>query len=69
MNTGKPAGLQLTEDEAYALLELAMVSPGLLDAAASQALEKLARYCSQRRGQSIYHRADFDAGELIRAGA
>ena len=59
MKTHSQVGLRLTEDEAFALLELALASPGDLDATASQALEKLARYCS-RRGEQSYHLADLE---------
>jgi len=41
-----PAGLTLTEEEAFALLSLAMTSPNRLDATSEKALRKLAEYCS-----------------------
>lgn len=37
--------LELTEDEAYALLDLCMTSEMPLDAETRRALEKLARFC------------------------
>lgn len=37
--------LELTEDEAYALLDLCMTSDMPLDAETRRALEKLARFC------------------------
>ena len=47
MNTGPNTdGLKLTEEEAYALLSLAMTSPQLLDANSEKALRKLAEYCA-----------------------
>lgn len=38
-------GLELTEEEAFALLELAMTSPQHLDAVSETAIHKLAGYC------------------------
>lgn len=38
--------LELTEEEAFKLLELCMTSPQALDATAEVALKKLAQYCS-----------------------
>ncbi len=40
-------GLVLTEEEAYALLNLALTSSLELDATSEKALHKLAAYCSQ----------------------
>lgn len=37
--------LELTEEEAFKLLELCMTSPQPLDATAEAALQKLAQYC------------------------
>ncbi len=39
-------GLQLTEEEAFALLNLAMTSPQKLDATSETAIRKLATFCS-----------------------
>lgn len=41
-------GLELTEDEALALLSLCMMSPEKLDATSEKALRKLADYCKAR---------------------
>ena len=41
-----PAGLKLTEEEAYALLGLCLTSPNRLDAVSEKALRKLAEYCT-----------------------
>jgi hypothetical protein len=46
MPTGRnPAGLELTEEEAIALLGLCMTSPTALDAISEKALRKLAEFC------------------------
>ncbi|MCC6402380.1 MAG: hypothetical protein IT207_00035 [Fimbriimonadaceae bacterium] len=42
---GKTDILELTEEEAYSLLDLCMTSEMPLDAETKQALEKLARFC------------------------
>ncbi len=39
--------LQLTEEEAFALLELAMTSPQKLTKVSEEAIHKLADYCRQ----------------------
>lgn len=46
MTTGTitPAGLQLTEEEAFALLAMCLTSPHGLDAQSETALRKLAEY-------------------------
>ena len=75
MNTGhKPGDLKLTEDEAFALLGLCMVSPGLLDATSTQAIRKLAEYCAQRSVQSnhsleLTNLSSRITGEFQKAGA
>jgi hypothetical protein len=48
MNSLLRRGLELTEDEAYALLGLCLTSPGRFDDTAKEAMLKLAEYCSQR---------------------
>lgn len=49
MNTGQnPEGLRLTEDEAYALLNLCLTSPNGLDYVSERALRKLAEYCTSK---------------------
>lgn len=40
-------GLQLTEEEAFALLDLVMTSTHKLDAIQEGAMRKLAKYCTQ----------------------
>ncbi len=55
MTTGTvPAGLQLTEEEAFALLAMCLTSPHGLDATSENALRKLAEYAIQ----SSTHKAD-----------
>lgn len=44
----KSKELDLTEEEAFALLGLCMTSPEKLDATAEQAMRKLAGYCKSR---------------------
>ena len=49
MTTGdQPAGLQLTEDEAFTLLVMCLMSPYGIDKTAESALRKLAEYCAKR---------------------
>lgn len=38
-------GLELTDEEAFSLLELALTSPNTLDAVSESAIHKLADYC------------------------
>lgn len=46
MNPGSdPAGLELTEEEAVALLGLCLTSPQRMDAVSEKALRKLAEFC------------------------
>lgn len=48
MTTGPiPGGLELTEEEAFQLLELCLTSPQKLNATSERALRKLADYCLQ----------------------
>jgi hypothetical protein len=44
----KSKELDLTEEEAFALLGLCITSPEKLDATAEQAMRKLASYCKSR---------------------
>jgi len=47
MNTGeKPAALQLSEEEAYALLVMCLMSPHGIDKTTESALRRLAEYCA-----------------------
>jgi len=53
------ARLQLTEEEAFALLELAMTSPQKLTKVSEEAIHKLADYCRQIEPETI-HRSGQD---------
>lgn len=53
MNSLLRRGLDLTEDEAFALLGLCLTSPGRFDDTAKEAMLKLAEYCSQRGAAEI----------------
>lgn len=44
-NGSVPAGMELTEEEAFALLGLCLTSPQPLDAVSENALRKLAAFC------------------------
>jgi endonuclease III len=44
---GQPAGLQLTEEEAFTLLVMCLMSPYGIDKTAESALRKLAEYCAK----------------------
>lgn len=48
----KSSELDLTVDEAYALLELAMTSPVKLDPVSEAAIQKLARFCRKAEPES-----------------
>ncbi|MBS1722064.1 MAG: hypothetical protein JSS66_03540 [Armatimonadetes bacterium] len=64
---GKPDRLELTEDEAYALLSLCMTSDLQLDAQSEVALRKLAEFCkSHKRAESNHSRPAI--GGLCEAG-
>jgi hypothetical protein len=56
--------LTLTEEEAFALLDLAMTSSQRLDAVAEAAMKKLAAYCSM----PSFHQASPVPRELDQAG-
>jgi hypothetical protein len=73
MNTGqKPAGLELTEEESYALLAMCLTSPQGIDGTSEAAIRKLAAYCIE---QSNRNHSDSDSSgltnefELEKAGA
>jgi len=51
------SGLRLSDEEAFALLELAMTSPQKLTKVSEQAIHKLADYCRQQETDSI-HRSE-----------
>lgn len=66
MTIGHPIGLQLTEEEAFALLGLCMTSPQRLDVVSEKALTKLAIFCKSRMDHS-HHSAPAQC-ELDEAG-
>ncbi len=49
------AGLQLNEEEAFALLGLSMMSPQTLDPTSEKALRKLAEFCKARTAVRCNH--------------
>ena len=72
MNTGtRPAGLELTEEEAYALLAMCLTSPQGVDGCSEAAIRKLAAYCIELSNRSS--NIDITGGrpnlELDKAGA
>ncbi len=56
-------GLELSEEEAYALLSLCLTSPEPLDAVSQKALHKLASFCT---GRDRIHSADRTCTDQIR---
>ena len=62
-----PIGLQLTEEEAFALLGLCMTSPQRLDALSEKALKKLAVFCKSRHIDNSNHHMSAQC-ELDEAG-
>lgn len=52
MNSTINRGLELTEEEAFALLSLCITSPVHVDETSRLAIMKLAEYCSQRSDDS-----------------
>lgn len=59
--------LQLTEEEAMALLSLCMMSEEQLDATSEQALKKLAAYCRKGKSHKSNHNG-LAGSELSEAG-
>lgn len=59
--------LELTEDEAYALLSLCMMSDLALDAQSEHALQKLAEFCKSHKSAKSNHIRS-DIGGLCEAG-
>ena len=49
------SGLELTEEEAFALLTLCLTSPQKLDATSEKALKKLASYCTALPEGASHH--------------
>lgn len=73
MSAGKnPAGLELTEEEAFQLLELCLTSPQRLNTTSERALRKLADYCLQvghlKKPSSFFVGPNGAARELEQAG-
>ena len=68
-----PDGLQLTEEEAFALLSLCLTSTMQLDATSEKAVRKLAAYCSVQQLSSNHHSVEPSSHSihrgLERAGA
>ncbi len=59
MTTGNlPAGLELTEEEAFALLAMCLTSPHGLDATSETALRKLAEYAISKSNNKDPHLID-----------
>lgn len=52
---GQPDRLELTEDEAYALLSLCMTSDMALDPQSEQAMRKLAEFCKSHKNAKSNH--------------
>jgi endonuclease III len=69
MNSSSKEGLQLTEEEAFALLHLAMTSSQRLDVTSEKALKKLAEYCSTSTHFCTNEQARIRRVELSKAGA
>ncbi len=71
---GEPAGLKLTEEEAYSLLVMCLMSPHGIDKTTESALRKLAEYCaaaSTNRKHPSIHLYDPEASqsEVNKAGS
>lgn len=59
MATGQdPAGLELTEEEAVALLGMCLTSPEPMDAVSEIALRKLAEYCIRSSNHKAVYQPD-----------
>lgn len=61
MSTGNPAGLELTEEEAFALLAMCLTSPHGLDVTSETALRKLAEYAISKSNHKDHHLIDLKA--------
>jgi hypothetical protein len=61
------AGLELTGEEAFSLLMLALTSPQKLDATSERAVRKLAAYCRASEPDDCHHHGHHN-GELYEAG-
>jgi hypothetical protein len=62
------AGIELSEEEADALLGLCLTSPQKLDAVSERALRKLAAYCSSRFQNKSSHSNHSEQRKLEQAG-
>jgi len=72
INGQKPAGLELTEEEAYGLLAMCLTSPQGIDGTSEAAIRKLASYCIElsNRTHSVEGAAEkFSGQELEKAGS
>lgn len=60
-------GLELSEEEAFALLALCLASPYALDENSEKALRKLAAFCKSRTGLASHHSrpAHCELGEAV----
>ena len=63
-----PQGLELTEEEAFALLGLCLTSPNKLDVVSEKALKKLAEYCSHSNHNSYNSTSYHLTHEFDKAG-
>lgn len=54
----EPAGLKLTEEEAFGLLAMCLTSPHGLDVSSEHALRKLAEYCISLSNHSHHQLID-----------
>ena len=62
MSTGpNPAGLELTEEEAFALLGMCLTSPQAIDAISEKALRKLAEYCISRGNHKAKYQLEINS--------
>ena len=70
MNTGQwPAGLELTEEEAYAILAMCLTSPQSIDGTSEAAIRKLAAYCIELSNRTKHFSGQREEFELEKAGA
>lgn len=59
-------GLQLSEEEAYAILTLCLTSPQALDATSEKAIRKLAAYCTAQRQAHSHHKENADENKVVK---
>jgi hypothetical protein len=72
VNGQKPAGLELSEEEAYGLLAMCLTSPQGIDGTSEAAIRKLASYCIElsNRTHSVEGTGErIGEHELEKAGA